>query len=1130
MQFMVTTEAAGVTLSATMLSVTEGTTETYTIRLNRQPTGNVMVTPTSNEPTVATVSGTLTFTPNNWSTPQMVRVTGVDNGAINASDRSTTITHRIVGGGYDAIPVPDVTVRTIDALPVASILSNDDESTTDTAFFMLRVMPAPTSDLEVRIRVSFGSPQAQSLVALPNLSAGGFGVAAQTSAQPVREGENTVTIPAGSTSVELTVEGVGGRRVTVTVEMGVGYNIGGGAEVGGGASAVIEPNVAVSPNAVRVSENGGMASYTLALTLRPTEDVTVMPASNDGTVVTVSGPLTFNVNNWNQPQTVTVRGVDDFIDNDLPRTAIISHTIAGGGYEEVAVASVMVTAIDDDTARVTVSPTELSVNEADGTGTYTVVLNSQPTADVTVTPMSSDDMVAMVPGPLTFTPSNWNQPQTVTVRGVDDLIDNEGDRTATISHTVSGGDYGGVSIDPVMVTATDDDSTGATVSPIALTVDEAGGTGTYTVVLNSQPTADVTITPASEDGTVATVSDPLTFTPSNWNMPQTVTVTGVDDNALNDPARRTRVTHTVSGGNYGGIVIDDVSVTAVDDEVAAISIRAVETSVIEGAPVQFRLTVTPMPTADMVIAITVTDPDGVLVEAAPTTVAIEANQSTTLLELATDDDGVDELDATVTVTLEEAAATDYTVAAAPDNRASITVIDNDGLTREQRERGIKHALGAFGRAAGWDLAETIRNRSRDTAQQGKAFEIVNLPSFGSSGIDRPRPMSMDLFDLLERDAEIRMTFNPPSAEASPSDSSDNSPLVRAWIKGSKTDVRSNPFDGRTQEGEVVIGRFGIDATYASGWVLGAAFSWQDANIEFDDSTFATSGGVDVDLLSVNPYVSFTKGKLHLWGTIGGGLGTLSYEDSPTDAPTSTSSDLRMLTAAAGAEYAFGRFGPFDLKGRGEGMIVDIDADGSSHPLVGYEEIGITVYGARGEFELGLPLQFDDNRTEFRPYVFTGLRRDGGLADGLALEYGGGFALRTGSLSAEGSVRSQVGRDDDDVELKGYSISLAYDRGNDRKGLLAEFEQSAGPSNYDPYSVGALSSFSPSAAGTATRLRLGYGIGWDEQLLRPFVQMDWRESQQSDLDLGLEYQYSDGSANLSYSDGELNLRFRFRKLF
>jgi len=115
----------------------------------------------------------------------------------------------------------------------------------------------------------------------------------------------------------------------------------------------------------------------------------------------------------------------------------------------------------------------------------------------------------------------------VTVIGVNDDIDNEDDREVTISHTISGGGYSGVSVAGVTVTATDDDTAGVTVTPTTLSVDEAGGSRTYTLVLDTQPTGDVTITPASEDGTVARVSGPLTFTPSNWNQTQTVTVTGV---------------------------------------------------------------------------------------------------------------------------------------------------------------------------------------------------------------------------------------------------------------------------------------------------------------------------------------------------------------------------------------------------------------------------------------------------------------------------------------------------------------------------------------------------------------------------------------------------------------------------
>jgi hypothetical protein len=60
---------------------------------------------------------------------------------------------------------------------------------------------------------------------------------------------------------------------------------------------------------------------------------------------------------------------------------------------------------------------------------------------------------------------------------------------------------------------------------------EAGGTATFTVVLNTQPTANVTIGLSSSDaseGTVAPTS--LTFTAANWSTwPQTVTVRGEDD-------------------------------------------------------------------------------------------------------------------------------------------------------------------------------------------------------------------------------------------------------------------------------------------------------------------------------------------------------------------------------------------------------------------------------------------------------------------------------------------------------------------------------------------------------------------------------------------------------------------------
>jgi hypothetical protein len=75
-----------------------------------------------------------------------------------------------------------------------------------------------------------------------------------------------------------------------------------------------------------------------------------------------------------------------------------------------------------------------------------------------------------------------------------------------------------------------DDLAGYTVSAISGDTTEAGGTATFTVVLNSQPTANVTVnfdTSDPSEGTVSSTSK--VFTTANWNAPQTVTVTGQDD-------------------------------------------------------------------------------------------------------------------------------------------------------------------------------------------------------------------------------------------------------------------------------------------------------------------------------------------------------------------------------------------------------------------------------------------------------------------------------------------------------------------------------------------------------------------------------------------------------------------------
>ena len=97
-------------------------------------------------------------------------------------------------------------------------------------------------------------------------------------------------------------------------------------------------------------------------------------------------------------------------------------------------------------------------------------------------------------------------------------------------------------------------------------------------MLNAQPTADVTIALSSSDtgeGTVAPAS--LTFTAANWNMAQTVTVTGVDDTLDDGNIGYSIVTAaaTSSDPNYAGVDAGDVSVTNTDNDASGITVSPI---------------------------------------------------------------------------------------------------------------------------------------------------------------------------------------------------------------------------------------------------------------------------------------------------------------------------------------------------------------------------------------------------------------------------------------------------------------------------------------------------------------------------------------------------------------------------
>jgi hypothetical protein len=168
--------------------------------------------------------------------------------------------------------------------------------------------------------------------------------------------------------------------------------------------------------------------------------------------------------NWGQVEKLTA----DTVANDLfGYTVSISDDLAAVGAhldDDGGNASGSVYLFAFAYATIQVSPTSgLGVTEDGGTATFTVVLGSEPSDDVTIALSSGDTGEAVVsPTSLTFTADDWDTEQTVTVTGVDD-DDEDGDQDFTITLAAAESSdalYDGLDPDDVSVTCSDDDAPG----------------------------------------------------------------------------------------------------------------------------------------------------------------------------------------------------------------------------------------------------------------------------------------------------------------------------------------------------------------------------------------------------------------------------------------------------------------------------------------------------------------------------------------------------------------------------------------------------------------------------------------------------------------------------------------------
>ncbi|MEZ6132036.1 MAG: spherulation-specific family 4 protein [Planctomycetaceae bacterium] len=317
-------------------------------------------------------------------------------------------------------------------------------------------------------------------------------------------------------------------------------------------------NLVVTPTSVNVNE-GGTQTFDVKLSAQPAGDVTVTVSHQSGDAdisVTGGATLTFTPSNWNTAQPVTLSAAED-ADADNGSATI---RVSSGGLANVDVTASEVDNDGGNPIAVGVSAVSNGSESGPVSGQFLVSLSAVAQQDVEVsytlggTALAGEDYSGAATGTVTIMAGTLSVPLNIPV--IDDRVAEGGaDHLSVQLDSVTAS--GNVSIDTGADTASvllfDNDFAGIILSKSQVTVSEDATTATFDVVLTSKPTGNVILNVASSDTGEAAVTDgaTLTFTPDNWDTPQPVTVTGVDDGDV-DGTQSSIISVSVAGETTAG--------------------------------------------------------------------------------------------------------------------------------------------------------------------------------------------------------------------------------------------------------------------------------------------------------------------------------------------------------------------------------------------------------------------------------------------------------------------------------------------------------------------------------------------------------------------------------------------------
>eukprot|EP00949_MAST-11_sp_MAST-11-sp1_P004943 g4943.t1 len=258
-------------------------------------------------------------------------------------------------------------------------------------------------------------------------------------------------------------------------------------------------------------QEGRASSFVLSLASRPKSATEIVVAAlNSSSPLCQISPtqVTFSLSNWTSACSIDILAVNNFIDegDDVQGECTISMIRAGAEEEEDA-ETFQVTIINDDAADVKFEIDNeyqsklyaLTLTEG-SEESVKVVVESEPRAAVSMacsalSPEDTQLRVMVIPSRMTFDSSNWTVRETLTVRVMDDEIDDESGDEAVfrIECHFSSADveYNNTATNAILLRALDNDERGIKTSASFLSIIEGGEKQFHVDSLLSQPLHDV---------------------------------------------------------------------------------------------------------------------------------------------------------------------------------------------------------------------------------------------------------------------------------------------------------------------------------------------------------------------------------------------------------------------------------------------------------------------------------------------------------------------------------------------------------------------------------------------------------------------------------------------------------------